>query len=246
GTLVLLEAARKHCPKATFVFTSTNKVYGDNPNDLPLVELDGRWEIAADHPYFKNGIDENMSLDHCKHSLFGASKVAADVLVQEYGRYFGMNTGVFRGGCLTGPGHSGTELHGFLSYLMRCCIEGRPYTVFGYKGKQVRDNIHSADLVEMFWSFHRSPRPGAVYNAGGGRFSHCSLLEAAAMCEARVGRPLKMNYVEQNRSGDHIWYVSDVSRFKADYPEWSHRYSMDSIMDEIHDGWRVRPSLKAA
>ncbi|MEJ2333933.1 MAG: NAD-dependent epimerase/dehydratase family protein [Desulfobulbaceae bacterium] len=171
GTLIMLEAARKYCPESSFIFTSTNKVYGDAPNFLPLVELETRWEIDENHQYYKNGIDESMSIDQCKHSLFGASKVAADVLVQEYGRYFGMKTGIFRGGCLTGGGHSGTELHGFLSYLMLCCLEGRRYTIFGYKGKQVRDNIHSRDLVNMLWHFHLNPRPGEVYNAGGSRIT---------------------------------------------------------------------------
>jgi CDP-paratose 2-epimerase len=169
GTLILLEATRQHCPEAVFVFTSTNKVYGDNPNYLPLVELENRWEISQNHHYYTNGIDELMSIDHTKHSLFGASKVAADVLVQEYGKYFGMKTGVFRGGCLTGPNHSGAQLHGFLAYLMKCAITGNHYTIFGYKGKQVRDNIHSWDLVNMFWHYHQNPKPGAVYNAGGGR-----------------------------------------------------------------------------
>ncbi len=215
GTLVLLEAARAHCQKATFVFTSTNKVYGDNPNRLPLVELDTRWDVDESHAYFERGIDESMSIDHCKHSLFGASKVAADVMVQEYGRYFGMNTGVFRGGCLTGGGHSGTELHGFLSFLMQCCMVGRTYTIFGYKGKQVRDNIHSRDLVNMFWHFHQNPRPGEVYNAGGSRHSHCSMQEAIALCEEISGKRLNKKYADESRIGDHIWYVSDVSKFRA-------------------------------
>nr|MCU0391561.1 NAD-dependent epimerase/dehydratase family protein [Thermoflexibacter sp.] len=175
GTLNMLEMNRLHCPKAVFIFTSTNKVYGDTPNYLPLVELENRWEIDEKHHYFKDGIDELMSIDHSKHSIFGASKVAADVMVQEYGRYFGMKTGVFRGGCLTGPNHSGAQLHGFLSYLMKCAITGNHYTVFGYKGKQVRDNIHSWDLVNMFWHFYLNPREGEVYNAGGGRHSNCSM-----------------------------------------------------------------------
>lgn len=246
GTLTLLEATRNFAPDATFVFTSTNKVYGDAPNRLPLVELDGRYEIQEDHAYFENGIDEQMSIDQCLHSLFGASKVAADVLVQEYGRYFGMNTGVFRGGCLTGGGHSGTELHGFLSYLMRCCVEGRPYTVFGYKGKQVRDNIHSSDLVNMFWHFHQNPRPGEVYNAGGGRHSNCSMLEAIAICEELTGKKLSWTYTEENRCGDHIWYISDVSKFRAHYPEWSYKYGLMDLMSEIERGWRVRPQKHAA
>jgi CDP-paratose 2-epimerase len=177
GTLNLLEMTRKYCPEAVFIFTSTNKVYGDTPNYLPLIEKEKRWEIDESHLYFENGIDENMSIDHTKHSLFGASKVAADILVQEYGRYFGMKTGVFRGGCLTGPNHAGAQLHGFLSYLVRCSMTDTTYTIFGYKGKQVRDNIHSFDLVNMFWHFYQKPRSGEVYNAGGGRYSNCSMLE---------------------------------------------------------------------
>ena len=248
GTLVLLEAARKHSPDAVFIFTSTNKVYGDAPNRLPLVESETRWEISADHAYHRHGIDENLTIDQSKHSLFGASKVAADVLVQEYGRYFGMKTGVFRGGCLTGGGHSGTELHGFLSYLMRCCIEGRPYTIYGYKGKQVRDNIHSFDLVNMFWHFCQAPRPGEVYNAGGSRHSHCSMLEAINLCEEVSGNKLKWQYSEAARAGDHIWYVSDVSKFKSHYPAWSYRYDLRAIAEAIHQGWcdRASPHRTAA
>lgn len=242
GTLVMLEATRVHCPEAVFVFTSTNKVYGDAPNRLPLVEGETRWEIDSSHPFYDRGIDESMSIDQCKHSLFGASKVAADVLVQEYGRYFGMKTGVFRGGCLTGGGHSGTELHGFLSYLMRCCLEGRPYTVFGYKGKQVRDNIHSTDLVRMFDHFARNPRCGEVYNAGGSRHSHCSMIEAIAMCEEISGRKLDYAYCDENRIGDHIWYVSDVSRFRSHYPDWEYAYDLRSILNDIHEGWKNRES----
>ncbi|MDP6444211.1 MAG: NAD-dependent epimerase/dehydratase family protein [Pirellulaceae bacterium] len=194
GTLTLLEATRKFSPRASFIFTSTNKVYGDNPNKLPLDELDTRWEVNESHEYFEHGIDEWMSVDHTKHSLFGASKLAADAMVQEYGRYFGMNTVCFRGGCLTGPGHSGTKLHGFLSYLVKCAVTGTPYTVFGYKGKQVRDNIHSFDLVNMFWHYHQAPRPGEVYNAGGGRHSNCSMKEAIAVCEEMTGQPMSVTY----------------------------------------------------
>ena len=178
-----MEATRETAPDAVFIFTSTNKVYGDTPNHLPLEELEIRWEIDQAHPFYKEGIDESMSIDNSKHSLFGASKVAADVLVQEYGKYFGMKTGTFRGGCLTGPNHSGAQLHGFLAYLMKCAITGDPYTIFGYKGKQVRDNIHSHDLVSMFWSFYNNPKPGEVYNAGGGRYSNCSMMEAINICE---------------------------------------------------------------
>lgn len=235
GTLTLLEAARKFTPKAVFIFTSTNKVYGDRPNSLPLVEKDSRWEIAETHPYYDYGIDENMSIDNTKHSLFGASKVAADVLVQEYGKYFGMNTGVFRGGCLTGPGHSGTQLHGFLAYLMKCAVTKQPYTIFGYKGKQVRDNIHSYDLVNMFWHFSQNPRQGEVYNAGGSRHSNCSMQEAIAICERISGNKMQIKYDEINRIGDHIWYVSDVRKFQSHFPEWKYRYSLEEMMQQIHD-----------
>jgi len=240
GTLVMLEAARKYCPESSFIFTSTNKVYGDAPNFLPLVELETRWEIDENHQYYKNGIDESMSIDQCKHSLFGASKVAADVLVQEYGRYFDMKTGIFRGGCLTGGGHSGTELHGFLSYLMLCCLEGRRYTIFGYKGKQVRDNIHSRDLVNMLWLFHLNPRPGEVYNAGGSRHSNASMLEAVKLCEQISGKKLDYIYDETNRIGDHIWYISDVSKFKKHYPNWDYQYDLNDIISEIYTGWTTR------
>jgi len=235
GTLNMLEMTRLHAPQAVFVFTSTNKVYGDNPNFLPLIETETRWEIDTNHPYYENGIDEFMSLDHTKHSVFGASKVAADIMVQEYGRYFGMNTGVFRGGCLTGPNHSGAQLHGFLSYLMKCAITGTQYTIFGYKGKQVRDNIHSWDLVNMFWHFYQNPRPGEVYNAGGGRYANCSMLEAMALCEEISGNKMNYQYSETNRSGDHIRYISDLTKFKAHYPDWNWTYDLRSTMTQIHD-----------
>lgn len=240
GTLNLLELTRLHCQKSVFIFTSTNKVYGDTPNRLPLIELDTRWEIDESHAYYKNGIDENMSIDHTKHSLFGASKVAADVLVQEYGQYFGMNTGVFRGGCLTGPQHSGTKLHGFLSYLMKCAITGDHYTVFGYKGKQVRDNIHSWDLVNMFWHFYQNPRQGEVYNAGGGRHSNCSMQEAITICEKITDKKMNYSYSEDNRIGDHIWWISDVSKFKAHYPQWDFKYNIDDILGQIHSSMSTR------
>jgi CDP-paratose 2-epimerase len=236
GTLNMLEMNRQYCPEAVFIFTSTNKVYGDNPNYLPLIETDTRWEIDESHPYYKEGIDELMSIDHTKHSIFGASKLAADVLVQEYGRYFGMKTGVFRGGCLTGPNHSGAQLHGFLAYLMRCAITGQHYTIFGYKGKQVRDNIHSYDLVNMFWHFYQNPRPGEVYNAGGGRFSNCSMLEAITLCEQITGKKMNYSYSESNRIGDHIWYISDLSKFKAHYPGWTWQYGLNDILGQIHYG----------
>ncbi|WP_437229255.1 NAD-dependent epimerase/dehydratase family protein [Planctomicrobium sp. SH661] len=240
GTLNLLEMTRLHAPKATFIFTSTNKVYGDTPNRLPLVEKETRWEIDASHPYYEYGIDENMSIDQSKHSLFGASKVAADILVQEYGRYFDMHTAIFRGGCLTGPGHSGTALHGFLSYLVKCALTGTHYTVLGYKGKQVRDNIHSYDLVNMFWHFHQNPRCGEVYNAGGSRHSHCSMQEAIAIAEEVVGRKMNASYTDEARSGDHIWYVSDVRKFQAHYPEWSYRYGIRDIIEQIAESMSRR------
>ncbi len=240
GTLNLLEMTRKHCPNATFIFTSTNKVYGDTPNYLPLVEKETRWEIDESHPYFAKGIDELMSIDHTKHSLFGASKVAADVVAQEYGRYFGMNVGIFRGGCLTGPNHSGTQLHGFLSYLMKCAITGDHYTVFGYKGKQVRDNIHAWDLVNMFWHFHQAPRQGEVYNAGGGRFSNCSMTEAIGICEKITGKPMNYSYSETNRIGDHIWWISDTSKFESHYPGWKLHYNVEDILSQIHQAFQQR------
>jgi CDP-paratose 2-epimerase len=236
GTLNLLEAVRRNAPQAVFIFTSTNKVYGDRPNELPLVELEERWEIDSSHPYFQHGIDENMSIDQSKHSLFGASKVAADVLVQEYGRYFGLKTGTFRGGCLTGPNHSGTQLHGFLAYLVKCALEGKPYTVFGYKGKQVRDNIHANDLVNMFWHFYQAPRPGEVYNAGGGRHSNCSMLEAIRITHELSGKKLEWKYSDDNRIGDHIWYISDLTKFKSHFPAWEYRYGIREILSEIVEG----------
>lgn len=240
GTLNMLEFTRQFCPDAVFIFTSTNKVYGDTPNYLPLAETETRWEIAASHPYFKEGIDENMSIDQSKHSLFGASKVAADVLVQEYGKYFGMKTGIFRGGCLTGPNHSGAQLHGFLAYLMKCAVTRQPYTIFGYKGKQVRDNIHSNDLVNMFWHFYNDPKPGEVYNAGGGRFSNCSMLEAINLCEEISGNKINYSYSDVHRAGDHIWYISDLSKFKLHYPGWYWKYSLIDTLDEIFTATRSR------
>ena len=235
GTSVLLEATRKFAKNAVFIFTSTNKVYGDTPNRLPLIEQETRWEIEATHPYAKNGIPETMSIDHTTHSLFGVSKVAADVLVQEYGRYFGMNTACFRGGCLTGPRHSGTQLHGFLAYLMKCAVTGTPYSVFGYKSKQVRDNIHSADLIRAFHEFFKKPRQGEVYNIGGGRRSNCSMLEAIQICEGITGKPLNSQYVDQNRHGDHIWWISDLSHFQVHYPEWRLQYDVPQILREIFE-----------
>src|ERR1035437_204035 len=233
GTLVMLENFRLHAPYATFIYTSTNKVYGDTPNFLPLVELEKRYEIDKKHPFYKNGIDESMSIDQSKHSIFGASKLAADVMVQEYGKYFNLNTGVFRGGCLTGPNHSGTQLHGFLAYLVKCIATGKKYTIFGYKGKQVRDNIHSYDLVNMFWNYHQKPRHGEVYNAGGGRHSNISMIEAIEKIEKITGKKAIIEYKKENRSGDHIWYISDVSKFKKHYPKWNYKYGIDDILEQI-------------
>jgi CDP-paratose 2-epimerase len=233
GSINLLEATRRFCPDACFVFTSTNKVYGDHPNQLPFVELETRFEIDPSHRYY-NGIREDMPVDGTLHSLFGASKVAADVLVQEYGRYYGMNTVCFRGGTLTGPAHSATELHGFLAYVMRCAMTGTPYRVFGYKGKQVRDAIHANDLVRAFHEYYKSPRPGAVYNIGGGRFSNCSVLEAIALCEEISGHPVEWSYVGENRVGDHIWWIGDNSSFQDDYPEWQLEFGIERILKEIN------------
>jgi CDP-paratose 2-epimerase len=235
GTLNLLDCVRNYCPEAVFLHMSTNKVYGDRPNTLPLVELETRFEVAESHPYRAEGIDEGMSIDASMHSLFGVSKAAADLLVQEYGRYFGLRTACFRGGCLTGPAHSGTELHGFLAYLMTCALSGNPYTVFGYKAKQVRDNIHSKDVVRALWSFFQQPRNGEVYNLGGGRFANCSMLEAIRLCEELTGRKMNWKYSEQNRAGDHIWYISDMSRFKDHYPNWAHTVDLRQTLTEIRD-----------
>jgi CDP-paratose 2-epimerase len=234
GTLSLLEATRRHAPEAVFIFCSTNKVYGDMPNRLPLAEQATRWEIDADHPYV-SGIREDMSVDQNLHSLFGVSKLAADTLVQEYGRYFGMRTVCFRGGCLTGPNHSGAQLHGFLAYLMKCAVTGTPYTVFGYKGKQVRDNIHSVDLIRAFHEFFRAPRVAEVYNMGGGRYSNCSMLEAIALCEDIVGREMAWKYSDENRVGDHIWYISSLEKFRNHYPAWGIEHDVPKVLREIHD-----------
>ncbi len=233
GTSNLLEAARRNCPDATFIFTSTNKVYGDRPNFLPLVEHDTRLELPADH-HWHGGIGTDMSIDACTHSLFGVSKAAADLLVQEYGRYFDMPTVCFRGGCLTGPQHAGAQLHGFLAYLMRCTVTGAPYTVFGYDGKQVRDNIHARDVVEAFWAFHRQPRRAAVYNLGGGRDSNVSMLEAIEQCEAIAGRELDVSFSDQARIGDHRWWVSALDDFQRDYPDWRLTAGIHDVLVEIH------------
>jgi len=246
GTLNLLEATRCYCPDAAFIFTSTNKVYGDTPNHLPLVEQSTRWELLDDHPYGRHGIGESMSIDQSMHSLFGASKVAADVLVQEYGRYFGMKTVCFRGGCLTGPGHSGTQLHGFLAYLAKCAIANTQYVVLGYGGKQVRDNIHSFDLVNAFWHFFEAPRSAEVYNIGGGRYCNCSIIEAMEKCQELTGRPMQWSYSEANRAGDHVWWISDIRRFQAHYPNWSIRYNLDAILSEIFEAVSDRVSKSSA
>jgi CDP-paratose 2-epimerase len=241
GTSVMLEATRQFAPDAVFIYMSTNKVYGDRPNRLPLVELETRWGIDPAHEY-AHGIPESMSIDSTLHSLFGASKVAADILVQEYGRYFGMKTACFRGGCLTGPNHSGTQLHGFLAYLMKCAVTGTPYTIFGYKRKQVRDNIHSADLVRAFHEVFKNPHSGEVYNIGGGRRSNCSMLEAIALCEQITGNVFDCNYVEENRRGDHIWWIGDLRHFQQHYPDWNVEYDVPQILAEIYESnverWR--------
>jgi CDP-paratose 2-epimerase len=234
GTLNLLDATRRFAPDATFIFCSTNKVYGDAPNRLPLEEHETRLELPEGHRYH-DGIDTSMSIDRSTHSIFGASKAAADLLVQEYGRYFGIPSACFRGGCLTGPRHAGAMLHGFLAYLMKCTVTGTHYTVFGYGGKQVRDNIHSTDLVACFEAFHRAPRQAAVYNIGGGRESNCSMLEAIDACERIAGRELEWELAEENRVGDHRWWISDLSEFRRDYPDWRLHYGIEKILREIHE-----------
>ncbi len=232
GTLNVLENFRKYSGQGVFIFTSTNKVYGDTPNQLPLVELDTRWEIDPSHKY-ANGIDESMSIDNSKHSLFGASKVAADVLVQEYGKYFNLHTGVFRGGCLTGPAHSGAEMHGFLAYLIKCINSGKEYTINGYKGKQVRDNIHAHDLITAFDHFAQNPKYGKVYNIGGSRHSNISMIEAIDKIESLLGKKANITKSDKAREGDHQWYISDVSKFRRDYPGWKFKYNMDDILEEM-------------
>jgi CDP-paratose 2-epimerase len=234
GTLNLLQAARTHTPGATFIFTSTNKVYGDRPNFLPLEALEARLELPRDH-HWHGGIGVDMPIDTCTHSLFGVSKAAADLLVQEYGRYFDMPTVCFRGGCLTGPQHAGAQLHGFLAYLMKCTVTGDPYTIFGYEGKQVRDNIHCRDVVRAFEAFHRDPRAAAVYNLGGGRESNVSMLEAIEICERISGRTLDWTLSDQARIGDHRWWISDLSDFKRDYPDWGLTRGIEDTLQEIHD-----------
>lgn len=238
GTLNLLEATRQHAPEAVFVHLSTNKVYGDGPNELPLVEKETRWEFAREEDY--GGIAEDFGIDQAKHSLFGASKLAADVMVQEYGRYFGLKSCCLRGGCLTGPNHAGVELHGFLSYLVKCNLTGRKYTIFGYKGKQVRDNIHAFDVARFIEAFIEEPRVAEVYNLGGGRGNSCSILEAFALAEEVSGRSMVYDYSDENRSGDHICYISDLSKIKAHYPGWDISRSLSDIFEEIHQSWMER------
>ena len=232
GTLNLLDLTKSFCPKAPFIYMSTNKIYGDNPNSLPLVEKKTRWEIKNSHKYF-SGIDENMSIDNCTHSFFGASKSYADLIVQEYGKNIGIKTVCFRAGCITGPNHSGAKLHGFLSYLVKTSIQKKKYNLIGYKGKQVRDNIHSHDLVSCFWEFYKKPSRGAVYNAGGGRYSNCSIIEALNTVEKILKIKIKPKILKQNRVGDHIWYVTSMKKFKKDYPSWKQNYSSTKIIKEL-------------
>lgn len=241
GTLNLLEATRQHCPDAVFIHVSTNKVYGDGPNFIKLKELETRWEY--DDPRYVNGIPETFSIDHTLHSLFGASKTAGDVLAQEYGRYFGMKTGIFRGGCLTGPQHSGVELHGFLNYLVFVALREGPYTIFGYKGKQVRDQIHSYDVINAFWHFAQNPRPGEVYNLGGGKDNAASLLECVDMIYEASGKKPKLTYSETNHVGDHICYYSDLRKLRSHFPDWNLTYSLPQIVDEMVE--RVTSQIKA-
>jgi len=240
GTMNILESLRRHQPDTVLAFTSTNKVYGDAPNEIPLKELETRWEYARQEDW--NGVSESCRIDRCLHSLFGASKVAADVMAQEYGKYFGLKIGVFRGGCLTGPQHSGVELHGFLSYLVKAALSGTTYRIFGYKGKQVRDNIHSRDVLRAIHRFFEAPRPGEVYNIGGGRENSCSIVEAADLVAEISGARLKTEYVDKPRVGDHMCYISDLSKLRSHFPGWKVEISLRQIVEEIVNGWRKRPS----
>ncbi len=232
STLNLLELTKVYCPNSPFIFMSTNKVYGDNPNLLSLKEKKTRWEINKTHKFY-NGIDESMLIDNCVHSLFGVSKSYADLAVQEYGKNIGLKTACFRAGCITGPMHSGAKLHGFLSYLVKSCIKKKSYTIIGYKGKQVRDNIHSSDLIQCFWNYFKKPKTGEVYNIGGGRYSNCSVLEALKIVQDLTGLEIKKKYIKQNRVGDHIWYVSNTKKFKKHYPNWRQKYNNLKIIDEL-------------
>lgn len=242
GTLNFLEAARQFCPESPFVHMSTNKVYGDRPNFIPLEELETRWDYAD--PTYANGIPENFSIDQSKHSLFGASKVAADVMVQEYGRYFNMPTACLRGGCLTGPNHSGVELHGFLSYLVKCNLEGREYKIFGYQGKQVRDNIHSMDVARFMHAFIEKPRVAEVYNIGGGKNNSCSILEAFKLAEKFSGKEMRYTYLKDNRIGDHICYYSDLSKMRSHYPNWDISVSLEETVQQIVESWQTRLTVQ--
>ena len=233
GTLNLLQLTNLYSNNTVFIFTSTNKVYGNRPNTLPLVELENRWELDPDHTFYPRGIDETMSIDNTTHSLFGASKIAADIMTQEYGKYFGIKTGIFRAGCLTGPFHSGVKLHGFLSYLIKCAINDITYTINGYKGKQVRDNLHSYDLINMFWHFYQNPKIGEVYNVGGGRYSNCSILEAIDQIQMITGKKINSKYKKENRKGDHVWWISDIDKYRKHYPEWNFSYDLKKIISEI-------------
>ena len=232
GTLNLLELTKKYCPNSPFIFMSTNKIYGDNPNKLQLIEKKNRWELSKKNKYFK-GIDEQFSIDHCTHSFFGVSKTYADLIVQEYGSNIGLKTVCFRAGCITGPNHSGAKLHGFLSYLVKSSLNKKKYTIIGYKGKQVRDNLHSIDLVNCFWEFYKNPKKGEVYNIGGGRYSNCSILEALKIVEEFTGINIKKEIIKKPRIGDHIWYISNTSKFKRDYPNWKQKYNTKKIIEEL-------------
>jgi len=232
GTLNLLELCKIHCPDAPFIFMSTNKVYGDNPNKLSVVEKNKRWELRSKDNNFR-GIDENFSLDNCTHSFFGVSKTYADLIVQEYGKNVGLKTVSFRGGCITGPNHNGVKLHGFLSYLVKRCLTEKKYSLIGFKGKQVRDNLHSSDLVNCFWEFFKKPRYGEVYNIGGGRYSNCSILEALEIVENKTQINVKKEFIKKNRIGDHIWYISDTKKFRKHYPNWKQKYNTKKIIEEL-------------
>ena len=232
GTLNLLELTKIYCPDSPFIFMSTNKVYGDNPNKLKIIEKRNRFELSKDNQYYK-GIDENFSLDNCTHSFFGVSKTYADLIVQEYGKNLGLKTVSFRGGCITGPNHSGAQLHGFLSYLVKLTSTKKKYTIIGYKGKQVRDNLHSLDLVKCFWEFYKKPKKGEVYNIGGGRFSSCSIIEALNEVETQLKVNIKKKFIAKNRIGDHIWYITNNNKFKKDYPNWKQMYNTKRIISEL-------------
>ena len=236
GTLNLLELTKIYCHNAIFIFMSTNKVYGDNPNNLNIIEKPKRWELKKNNKYYR-GIDENFSIDNCTHSFFGVSKTYADLIVQEYGKNNDLKTACFRAGCITGPNHSGAKLHGFLSYLVKLSLKKKKYSIIGYKGKQVRDNIHSYDLVNCFWAFYKKPKKGAVYNIGGGRYSNCSIIEALEMVESLSNIKIKVEYINKNRTGDHIWYISNLSKFRKDYPNWKQKYNNKKIIEELIDSF---------